>query len=41
MRLAHERLDSALQFVAKINVDAGAGVSFLSFCHVERNRDIP
>src|SRR5262252_7219364 len=32
MRLAHKRLNSALQFIAEINVDAGASVSL--FHHI-------
>jgi hypothetical protein len=39
MRLPNERLDPALELVAKININPGARVSLFS-CHVERSRDI-
>ena len=39
MRLPDERLDPALELVAKIDINPGARVSLFS-CHVERSRDI-
>src|SRR5207249_9870160 len=39
MRLPNERLDPALELVAKIDINPGARVSLFS-CHVERSRDI-
>src|SRR5258708_31914413 len=40
VRFADKGLNSTLELVAKVNINAGASVSFLSLCHVERSRDI-
>ena len=37
VRLADKGLNSTFELVAKVNINAGAGVSFLSLCHVERS----
>src|SRR4029077_10885460 len=40
VRVADKGLNSTFELVAKVNINAGAGVGFLSLCHVERSRDI-
>jgi hypothetical protein len=40
VRFADKGLNSMFELVAKVNINAGAGVGFLSLCHVERSRDI-
>jgi hypothetical protein len=40
VRFADKGLNSTFELVAKVNINAGSGVGFLSLCHVERSRDI-
>jgi len=40
VRFADKGLNSTFELVAKVNINAGARVGFLSLCHVERSRDI-
>src|SRR4029079_10821404 len=40
VRFADKGWNATFELVAKVNINTGASVSFLSLCHVERSRDI-